>query len=78
MSAIFVRGAFLACVAVASVGCTVGQRDSDAIPKGWKSYVAPGNNVTYVLPVQMDDGTRCVVVIGNNAGRGVSCDWKAE
>jgi hypothetical protein len=47
------------------------------MPNGWKSFVAPGNRITYAVPVTMDDGTKCVIVIGNDPGRGVSCDWSS-
>ena len=72
-----VRRAVVAALVLACAGCSVGQREDSAAPKGWKSFVAPSNAITYAVPVTMDDGTKCVVVIGNSAGRGVSCDWSS-
>lgn len=31
---------------------------------------------TYVIPVVMDDGTKCVVVAGGGGGTGISCEWR--
>jgi len=31
---------------------------------------------TYVIPVVMDDGTKCVVVARDGGGTGISCEWR--
>ena len=46
----------------------------EAVPPGWKQFVTPGNNITYVVPIEVN-GVRCVVVSGNGSGRGITCDW---
>ncbi len=63
-------------LALSCSACTVGEYNDEDVPDGWKAFVAPGNVVTYVAPAVMADGTKCVVVFGNSAGRGVSCDWE--
>ena len=70
-----VRRAVVAALSAACAGCSVGERTDTESPKGWRTFVAGGNQVTHVAPVTMDDGTKCVVTFGNSAGRGVSCDW---
>lgn len=51
----------------------VGENKEYKLPPQWKMLVAPGNNITLVAPVVMEDGTQCYVVLGNNAGRGIFC-----
>lgn len=70
-----VRRVVVAALVLACAGCSVGEHAGAETPKGWRSFVAAGNNITYVVPVTMDDGTRCVVTFGNSQGRGVSCEW---
>lgn len=70
-----VRRVVVVALVLACAGCSVGERTDNETPKGWRTFVAGGNNVTHVVPVTMEDGTRCVVTFGNGAGRGVSCDW---
>ena len=72
-----VRRAVVAALVLACAGCSVGERTDAETPKGWRTFVAGGNHVTHVVPVTMEDGTRCVVTFGNGAGRGVSCDWSS-
>lgn len=67
--------AVVAALALACAGCGVRESTNPDAPKGWRGFVAGGNHHTYVAPVTMEDGTRCVVTFGNSAGRGVSCDW---
>jgi len=57
------------------VGCSEGERMNAETPKGGRTFVAAGNHVTHVVPVTLEDGTRCVVTFGNSSGRGVSCEW---
>ncbi len=45
------------------------------IPKDWRLLVEPYGAKAYVAPVTMEDGTKCVVVVGSS-GRGISCNWK--
>jgi hypothetical protein len=71
------RAVVAALVLAACAGCSVGERTDAETPNGWRTFVAAGNYVTHVVPVTMDDGTRCVVTFGNGAGRGVSCDWSS-
>jgi hypothetical protein len=53
-----------------------GEMTDAEIPPGWKQFITPGANITYVIPVEFD-GVKCVVVSGNggNSGRGITCDW---
>jgi hypothetical protein len=67
--------AVIAALAVVCAGCGASQSTDADTPKGWRTFVAAGNHVTHVVPVTMEDGTRCVVTFGNGAGRGVSCEW---
>lgn len=69
--------AVVAALALACAGCSVGERTDAGTPKGWRTFVAAGNHFTHVVPVTMEDGTRCVVTFGNGDGRGVSCDWSS-
>lgn len=45
-------------------------------PKDWRIITSPSNNKTYVVPVTMEDGTKCVVVTANGSGSGITCDWR--
>lgn len=58
-------------------GCTsAGFSESETTPKGWRVITAPGGNYSYVVPVTMEDGTRCIVLSSNSSGRGgITCDW---
>ena len=58
-------------------GCTpTGFYESETTPKGWRVITTPGNNFSYIVPVVMDDGTRCIVLSSNSSGRGgITCDW---
>lgn len=58
-------------------GCMdqIGNREAENLPASWKSYVTPGNDITYLIPTTMDDGTRCVVLTSNGGRGGISCDW---
>lgn len=47
-------------------------------PEGTVVLTMPGNNKAFVSPVTMPDGTKCVVVTANGAGRGISCNWKDQ
>jgi hypothetical protein len=49
--------------------------------EGQKVFVTPADTRTtpyrtYVIPVVMDDGTKCVVVAGGGGGTGISCEWR--
>ena len=55
---------------------TIGNREAENLPTSWKSFVTPGNQITYLIPATMDDGTRCVVYTSNGHRGGISCDWK--
>ena len=59
-------------------GCMaeIGGREAENLPASWKSFVTPGNYITYLIPATMDDGTRCVVLTSNGGRGGISCDWK--
>ncbi len=52
-----------------------GEHSLDNVPTGWKSIVSPGNAWTYVVPVTLDDGTRCIVLTSNSNRGGITCDW---
>lgn len=66
-------------LACAASGCApTGDAPPDYVPpKGWQAFVTPGNTYTYVIPVKLEDGTRCVLVAGNSgtSGRAITCDW---
>jgi hypothetical protein len=68
------------CVLLLSA-CSAGEKPDAQSAKDWpqgtKIYVAPGANYKYVIPIKMDDGTRCILVANNSSGGGaISCDWK--
>jgi hypothetical protein len=63
----------LICVVLA--GCSVGETTDREIPKGWRAFETGAGRVTFLIPVTMEDGTKCVVVSGNSAGYGITCDW---
>ena len=65
----------LALAIVFLAGCANGDRTDLETPKNWKVFSTSGNYISYVIPVTMDDGTKCVIVTANNAGRGISCNW---
>lgn len=53
----------------------------DKSHEGQKVFVTPADTRTtpyrtYVIPVVMDDGTKCVVVAGGGGGTGISCEWR--
>ena len=57
-------------------GCTeIATEDGNKYPTGWKVITTPGNYKAYIVAVEMDDGTKCVVVTANGDGRGITCDW---
>lgn len=66
-------------LACAASGCAPpGNAPPDYVPpKGWQAFVTPSNTYTYVIPVKLEDGTRCVLVAGNSgtSGRSITCDW---
>lgn len=68
-----IKLAAVAALLLASAGCSDGERTETH--KGWRSFVAAGGYTTHIVPVTLDDGTRCVVAFGNSAGRAVSCGW---
>jgi hypothetical protein len=72
------RLTFAIVASIGMMGCATGETTQDnSIPPGWKAYTTAGNYRTYVIPVTMDDGTKCVVVTKNSSGgAGVSCNWK--
>jgi len=61
------------------VGCNGldrnGERQAENLPSTWRSFVTVGNNIVYLIPATMDDGTRCVVLTSNGNRGGISCDW---
>lgn len=62
---------------VICIGCSIEEKTDTTTMKEWRTYVGGQGHVTHVVPVIMPDGTRCVLVIGNSQGRGVSCDWSS-
>ncbi len=61
-------------IALTLTACTEkGEMKADS-PPGWKQFVTPGNNITYVVPIEVA-GVKCVVVSGNGSGHGITCDW---
>ena len=68
----------LACLTAAA--CTPAGEASKAVerPPGWQVFTTPGATYTYLIPVTLEDGTRCVVVAGNAgaSGRAIACDWR--
>lgn len=63
-------------IAMTLTACNFDQKGEmkEAVPPGWKQFVTPGNNITYVVPIEVD-GMKCVVVSANGGGRGITCDW---
>lgn len=55
-------------------GCSVGEDRSSILPEGWKAYYAAGA-YSYVAPIQLPDGTKCVLVHSAH-GKAISCNWK--
>lgn len=63
--------------AVFVCGCSYGPtKTADEWPAGTKRFVGGGNHIHDIVPVTMEDGTRCVVVVKNSAGTAISCNWK--
>jgi hypothetical protein len=57
-------------------GCTV---EPDTVDRSsWQVLKAAGGAPTYIVPLKLDDGTLCIVVMGNEhySGRAVDCNWK--
>ena len=57
------------------------EKVKDESYEGQKVFVTPADTRntpyrTYVIPVVMDDGTKCVVVAGSSGGTGISCEWR--
>jgi outer membrane lipoprotein SlyB len=68
-----------AAIALALTGCGTGDVPHDEVPVGWKAVQSSGNFITYVIPVTMDDGTKCVITKTNGSGGGgIACDWRAK
>lgn len=69
-------GAFL--LAAALAGCSEAKvtPKTDGYPKDWIVIISPGNFAAYVVPVTLNDGTKCVVVTANSSGRGITCNWQ--
>jgi hypothetical protein len=64
---------------VALVGCGTGYVPRGEFPVGWKAVQSSGNFITYVIPVAMDDGTKCVITKTNGSGGGgITCDWRTK
>ena len=63
-------------IALTLTACKFDQKGEmkEAVQPGWKQFVTPGNNITYVVPIEVD-GVKCVVVSANGGGRGITCDW---
>jgi hypothetical protein len=68
---------FLAALSVALVGCgPAGETTTDDMPEDWRAFRTSGGYISYVVPVTMADGTRCIVLSSNSSGRGgITCDW---
>ena len=68
----------LACLGAAA--CTPAGEATSAVerPPGWQVFTTPGGTYTYLIPVTLEDGTRCVMVAGNAgaSGRAITCDWR--
>jgi hypothetical protein len=67
----------LAALSMALVGCgSSGETTAVELPKDWRAFHTSGGYVSYVFPVTMADGTRCIVLSSNSSGRGgITCDW---
>ena len=69
----------LSLIAFALTGCETGDVSRSDVPVGWKAFVSDGNFITFVIPVTMEDGTKCVITKPNGTGGGgISCDWSAR
>jgi hypothetical protein len=70
---------FVVCVAFMLAGCerSIASDSDGGFPAGTKRITAPGNYITWVVPLTMDDGTRCIVTVKNGSGGSdLSCALK--
>jgi hypothetical protein len=70
---------YILLAAVLLAGCSKGMSNDtgEGFPPGTKRLLAPGNRVTWIVPVTMDDGTRCIATVSNGTGGGhVACNWR--
>lgn len=71
--------AALILAAAVLAGCQpVGQSkvaQDDPFPAGTQKFVAPGNYIAWVIPITMDRGERCVLVVKNSQGTAIDCDF---
>lgn len=44
------------------------------LKEGWIRIDWPSLEATHVVPIVMDDGTKCVIA-GGRYGTAISCDW---
>lgn len=61
-------------LAIALAGCSAREVTNEDVPKGWKRFETLGTS-HFVAPLVMDDGTRCVAILGSQ-GRAITCDWR--
>lgn len=47
------------------------------MPTGTKRLQIPGDRQAWLIRVQMDDGTRCVAMMGLPYGMALACEFKA-
>ena len=62
----------IACVS----GCDNSVSPADSgLPKGSQTISISGGRVFNVVPIELDDGTRCVVVAPNAQATSIACDF---
>lgn len=70
--------AALIVAAIALAGCQpVGRaKETDpSFPAGTQKFVAPGNYIAWVVPITLEGGERCVLVVKNGQGTAIDCDF---
>ncbi|MFM2134465.1 MAG: hypothetical protein RL156_1746 [Bacteroidota bacterium] len=67
---------FLMLCVAALAGCGE-SRPPRIPPDDWIKLESDVSLTTYVAPIKMPDGTRCLVVlVSGYANRAISCDWE--
>jgi hypothetical protein len=72
---LLLAGFLLITISTIAACSKAGEHSLDNVPAEWKSIVSPGNTWSFVVPVTLDDGTRCVVLTSNGNRGGITCDW---
>ena len=66
---------YLYAIAIAAMALSACNDDTKPpLKEGWIRIDWPSLEATHVLPIVMDDGTKCVIA-GGRYGTAISCDW---